>query len=95
MSKDSKMPKENFRPKVKNEIKQDYSDDSDNDSLVSLVTDSSSQSSADKEVCPICLCSFRNQQSAKPDVCEHKFCLECLQEWSKVCFLFFFPYFRV
>ena len=90
MNKDSKLPKENLRPKIKHDIKQEYSDDSDNDSSVSLVTDGSCQSSSSKELCPICLCSFKNQQLAKSDVCEHTFCLECLQEWSKVLVYFVF-----
>lgn len=35
--------------------------------------------------CPICLCNFRNNTViANPNVCEHVFCLDCLQEWSKV-----------
>ncbi|CAF0943076.1 unnamed protein product [Brachionus calyciflorus] len=34
--------------------------------------------------CPICLCNFDfNSQLSSPDVCQHIFCLECLQEWSK------------
>lgn len=34
--------------------------------------------------CPICLSNFDSVVSS-PDVCQHKFCLDCLQEWSKVC----------
>ncbi|RNA20756.1 PHD and RING finger domain-containing 1, partial [Brachionus plicatilis] len=34
--------------------------------------------------CPICLCNFKNNTTySNPDVCEHIFCLDCLQEWSK------------
>ena len=77
---DSKLPKENLKSLNQTD---DYSD-SDNESTSSLISASSSQSSSSKDVCPICLCTFKNQESAKPDVCDHKFCLECLQEWSKV-----------
>jgi hypothetical protein len=37
-----------------------------------------------KDVCAICLSSFRTQSTGKPNVCAHKFCLECIQEWAKV-----------
>jgi hypothetical protein len=89
MSKDSKLPKENFIPPLV-KVKKEYSDsDSDLESVSSLVSVTSSQSSSKTDVCPICLCSFKNQESGKPDVCEHKFCLECLLEWSKVYFKIF------
>ena len=59
--------------------------ESDSDqSVASLVSSSSSGGTGDKELCPICLCSFKNQNSATPEVCQHKFCLECIEEWSKV-----------
>jgi hypothetical protein len=45
---------------------------------------SSESSDNDKYRCPICLSSYKNQSSGNPDVCEHKFCLECIEEWSKV-----------
>lgn len=49
---------------------------------------SSSISSTDERTrCPICLCSYKDQNSAKPDVCEHRFCLECIEEWSKVSYI--------
>ena len=45
---------------------------------------SSSVGSTDERTrCPICLTSYKNQNSANPDVCEHRFCLECIEEWSK------------
>ena len=84
MSKDSKLPKECFNPI---NLKKENDSDSDESvsSLVSLTSNSSNiSSSSNRDICPICLCSFRKQISARPDVCEHKFCLECLQEWSTV-----------
>jgi PHD and RING finger domain-containing protein 1 len=90
MSKDSKLPKENFKPplkklKIEKHEFTDNDDESDSESISSLVSvGSSKESSSNNDVCPICLCSFKNQESGKPNVCEHKFCLECLLEWSKV-----------
>ncbi len=47
--------------------------------------DEDSEASDDENFrCPICLSSFKDQNWAKPDVCEHKFCLECIEEWSSV-----------
>ncbi|XP_059145558.1 PHD and RING finger domain-containing protein 1-like isoform X1 [Physella acuta] len=34
--------------------------------------------------CPICLNRLRNQDFGTPESCDHCFCLECIQEWSKV-----------
>lgn len=53
--------------------------DSENESLIESDT-----SEDDKYRCPICLSSYKEQNSAQPDVCEHRFCLECIEEWSKV-----------
>lgn len=87
MSKDSKLPKENVKPP---RLKQEESDSDDESvsSLVSLNSSAASSTSSNRDVCPICLGSFRKQVSARPDVCEHKFCLECLEEWSKVSLIF-------
>ncbi|CAH1991650.1 unnamed protein product [Acanthoscelides obtectus] len=41
----------------------------------------SSNGTSDK--CPICLLRFKNQEVGTPESCDHMFCLECLQEWSK------------
>ena len=39
----------------------------------------------DSPSCPICLSLFENNQLiSTPDSCKHMFCVECLQEWSKV-----------
>jgi PHD and RING finger domain-containing protein 1 len=36
------------------------------------------------DVCPICLCSLRGlEYYAKPDTCDHRYCFDCLEEWSK------------
>lgn len=43
----------------------------------------SDASDGQSEKCPICLLSFRNQEIATPSSCEHSFCLECIEEWSK------------
>ncbi|XP_046483809.2 PHD and ring finger domains 1 isoform X2 [Neodiprion pinetum] len=47
-------------------------------------SDSDSDSSnLQTEKCPICLLSFKKQEIATPESCDHSFCLECLVEWSK------------
>jgi hypothetical protein len=35
------------------------------------------------EKCPICLRKFVTQETVTPEACNHTFCAECLQEWSK------------
>lgn len=64
-------------------IKDEFSNDS-SDSENSISSESSVD---DKHRCPICLSSYRDQNSGNPDVCEHRFCLECIEEWSKVRFI--------
>lgn len=44
----------------------------------------SSNQNKNSELCPICLSSILNQTLARPAQCQHYFCLECIQEWSKV-----------
>ena len=36
------------------------------------------------EQCPICLSYMKNQLLARPIECKHSFCLECIEEWSRV-----------
>ena len=36
------------------------------------------------EQCPICLSLMKHQLLARPVECKHNFCLECIEEWSKV-----------
>ncbi|CAH0558738.1 unnamed protein product [Brassicogethes aeneus] len=43
----------------------------------------SDSSDGESDKCPICLLSFRQQEVGTPETCDHMFCLECLQEWSK------------
>lgn len=43
----------------------------------------SDSSDGQSEKCPICLLSFKQQEIGTPESCDHMFCLECLQEWSK------------
>lgn len=43
----------------------------------------SDSSNEQSEKCPICLLSFKKQQVATPESCDHCFCLDCLIEWSK------------
>lgn len=47
-------------------------------------TKATSSASSDFQNCPICLCSFESDTLVSLDVCAHKFCFECIQEWSKV-----------
>lgn len=43
----------------------------------------SDSSDGQSEKCPICLISFTNQEVGTPESCDHMFCVECIQEWSK------------
>lgn len=47
--------------------------------------DSSSSDSSDDQVekCPICLLRFKQQEIGTPESCDHHFCVDCIQEWSK------------
>jgi len=49
-----------------------------------VIEEDEDDSDDDNYRCPICLSSYKNQNSARPDVCEHRFCLECIEEWSTV-----------
>ena len=40
--------------------------------------------SSSKDVCAICLGSFVDQDTGKPNACDHTFCFDCILEWSKV-----------
>ena len=44
----------------------------------------SDSSDGQSEKCPICLRSFTTQEIGTPEACDHSFCVDCLQEWSKV-----------
>ncbi|KAL5273837.1 PHRF1 family protein [Megaselia abdita] len=46
-------------------------------------SDTSSGSNELLEKCPICLLSFRQQEVGRPEKCDHKFCAQCIHEWSK------------
>ncbi|EEZ99116.2 PHD and RING finger domain-containing protein 1 isoform X2 [Tribolium castaneum] len=43
----------------------------------------SDSSDGQSEKCPICLISFTNQEIGTPESCDHLFCVDCIQEWSK------------
>lgn len=43
----------------------------------------SDTSDAEAEKCPICLLAFKQQEVGTPESCDHTFCVECIQEWSK------------
>lgn len=43
----------------------------------------SDSSDGSSEKCPICLLRFSNQEVGTPESCDHIFCAECLQQWSK------------
>ncbi|XP_028155148.2 PHD and RING finger domain-containing protein 1 [Diabrotica virgifera virgifera] len=67
----------------------DFSDQEDskapkNDTQAKTKLDSDSElSDGQSEKCPICLVSFKLQEIGTPESCDHTFCLECIQEWSK------------
>ncbi|KAF5290718.1 hypothetical protein FQA39_LY14637 [Lamprigera yunnana] len=44
---------------------------------------SSDSSDVEAEKCPICLLSFKQQEVGSPEACDHSFCADCIQEWSK------------
>jgi PHD and RING finger domain-containing protein 1 len=42
------------------------------------------QKGSSYDICPICLCPLSSFKThATPDACDHVYCLECLEEWSK------------
>ncbi|RZB40898.1 PHD and RING finger domain-containing protein 1 [Asbolus verrucosus] len=43
----------------------------------------SDSSDGQSEKCPICLISLTTQEIGTPESCDHVFCVECIQEWSK------------
>lgn len=43
----------------------------------------SDSSDGQSDKCPICLISLRTQEIGTPEACDHMFCVECIQEWSK------------
>lgn len=51
--------------------------------VVAAEFDSSSDSDGQSDKCPICLLRFTTQEIGTPEACDHSFCAECLQEWSK------------
>ena len=59
------------------ESEEDKSNDEDNGN-------ESSESDGEAEKCPVCLSKFRQQVIGTPESCDHTFCLECIEEWSKV-----------
>lgn len=46
-----------------------------------FASDSSSNDLLEK--CPICLLTFRQQEIGSPSTCEHIFCANCIEAWSK------------
>ena len=60
------------------------SDSSEASEFSSISSSNCSSGSKSTERCPICLNKFKDQDIAIPSSCEHEFCLECLEEWSKV-----------
>lgn len=53
-------------------------------SAVKQVSSDSDDNDIDGEKCAICLKQFRTQQVGSPSNCDHCFCRNCLEEWSKV-----------
>lgn len=51
--------------------------------LADVQSDAGSSSDDATEKCPICLHSFRDQEIGMPNVCEHNYCVPCIDEWSK------------
>lgn len=46
-------------------------------------TISSDSNDEQVEKCPICLLRFKTQEIGTPESCDHTFCVDCIQEWSK------------
>lgn len=77
----------------------DEEDEDDDETEVESESDNENQENEDSidlkpplspnsiPTCYICLNEFEGQDIGSPDSCEnfHSFCLECIEEWSKVC----------
>ena len=70
---------------------QSEDEDSDMDDLLASDVDENTNDTAAGETnedidnsCPICLGEFDGQRLGNPENCRHIFCLECIQEWTKV-----------
>uniref|UniRef100_A0A1B6E1Q4 PHD and RING finger domain-containing protein 1 n=1 Tax=Clastoptera arizonana TaxID=38151 RepID=A0A1B6E1Q4_9HEMI len=52
---------------------------------INIRNDGNGSSSEDtqSDKCPICLLKFESQKLGTPELCDHTFCSECLQEWAK------------
>lgn len=63
----------------------DFSDDEKPKSKPLKDTNINSSDSSDEqaEKCPICLLTFKQQEIGTPESCDHTFCVDCIQEWSK------------
>ncbi|KAK6183923.1 hypothetical protein SNE40_006491 [Patella caerulea] len=55
-------------------------EDEDGEDASQVLSDSCEEG---EETCPICLGRFKEQDIGTPESCDHNFCLECIQEWSK------------
>lgn len=63
---------------------EDDDDDGDENGDEDAVLEASDSDGESAERCPVCLNRFRDQDVGTPEACDHMFCLECIQEWSKV-----------
>ncbi|KAL4224737.1 PHD and RING finger domain-containing protein 1 [Mactra antiquata] len=62
---------------------EDDDDDEIDEGDEAVLEASDSDGTDDTERCPICLNRFKDQDIGTPESCDHMFCLECIQEWSK------------
>lgn len=75
-----------FEGSSSGEWESDFSDTEipNNETNVAQEASINSDSSDDQaEKCPICLLTFKQQEVGTPEVCDHTFCAECIQEWSR------------
>lgn len=71
---ESKTPSKNSKTADSCENQKDMEDQG-------FTSDSSSNELLEK--CPICLLTFRQQEIGSPSTCEHIFCANCIESWSK------------
>jgi hypothetical protein len=67
-----------------NEVNDDEQDAGAVDHTQFGVLSDTDSSDGESEKCPVCLNRIRDQDIGTPESCDHVFCLDCIQEWSKV-----------
>jgi hypothetical protein len=81
-------PETNIKIEKTIKKKRNIIESSDEDEKHNDIKDNTSKHpkfSRNYDVCPVCLCSLSSMKYyATPDACDHVYCVDCLEEWSKV-----------